>query len=225
MEELTRIIGYEFSDRALARTALTHRSAAGRVAPTYERLEFLGDRVLALVVADMLYDEFPREEEGALAKRLVALVRRETLSEVAAGLGIGRLIRLSRGEEEAGGRENPAILADVCESLIGAIYRDGGMAPARAFIERHWTGRMEGTPEPPKDAKTSLQEWAQGRGFALPAYRQVSRSGPDHAPQFTIQVTVGDFPPERGSGPTKRIAEQIAAEKLLERLEAADDRS
>jgi ribonuclease-3 len=222
MDELTRIIGYEFSDPALARDALTHRSAAARGHPTYERLEFLGDRVLALVIADMLYDEFPEEEEGALAKRLVALVRRETLTGIASVLGIGPLIRLSRGEEEAGGRENPAILSDVCESLIGAIYRDGGMAPARAFIERHWTGLMESTAEPPKDAKTSLQEWAQGRGFALPAYRQLSRSGPDHAPHFTIEVMVGGFPPELGVGPTKRAAEQIAAEKLLERLEDAD---
>jgi len=222
MAELADIIGYEFGDPALARTALTHRSATVRDGETYERLEFLGDRVLALVVADMLYEAFPDEDEGALAKRLVALVRQETLAEVAMRLAIAPLIRLSRGEEEAGGRENPAILADVCESLIGAVYRDGGMVPARAFIRRHWSSLMEGTAEPPKDAKTSLQEWAQGRGLALPAYRQISRSGPDHAPLFTIEVGVGDFPPERGEGPTKRSAEQAAAERLLARLEAAD---
>lgn len=224
MDELTDIIGYEFDDPALARTALTHRSAAVRSHQTYERLEFLGDRVLGLAIADMLYDAFPGEDEGALAKRLVALVRRETLADVATRLGVGPLILLSRGEEEAGGRENPAILADVCESLIGAVYRDGGLEPARAFIERHWSALMEGTAEPPKDAKTSLQEWAQGRGFALPSYRQVARSGPDHAPLFTIEVGVGDYPPEIGEGPTKRIAEQSAAEKLLERLEGTDDR-
>jgi ribonuclease-3 len=224
MDELTDLIGYEFADPDLAGIALTHRSAAGRDERTYERLEFLGDRVLALVIADMLYDAFPHEEEGALAKRLVALARRETLADVATRLGLGSLIQLSRGEEEAGGRENQGILADVCESLIGAIYRDGGLDAARAFIERHWSALMEGTAEPPKDAKTSLQEWAQGRGFALPSYRQVGRSGPDHAPHFTIEVSVGDFPPEIGAGPSKRIAEQIAAEKLLERLEDADDR-
>lgn len=222
MDELADIIGYEFGDPALARIALTHRSAAGRDDVTYERLEFLGDRVLALVIADMLYDAFPQEDEGALAKRLVALVRRETLADVAARLSVAPLIHLSRGEEEAGGRENPAILADVCESLIGAVYRDGGMAPARAFIERHWSALMEGTAEPPKDAKTSLQEWAQGRGLALPSYRQVGRSGPDHAPLFTIEVSVGDFPPARGDGPTKRSAEQAAAERLLARLEGTD---
>ncbi len=222
MDELTEIIGYEFGDPALPRIALSHRSASGRDEPTYERLEFLGDRVLALVVADMLYDAFPHEEEGALAKRLVALVRRETLAEVALRLGLGPLVQLSRGEEEAGGRENPAILADVCESLIGAIYRDGGLDAAREFILRHWSPLMERTETPPKDAKTSLQEWAQGRGLALPSYRQISRSGPDHAPQFTIEVRVAGFPPEIGEGPTKRGAEQIAAERLLERLEQAD---
>lgn len=222
MAELADIIGYEFADPALARTALTHRSAVEGYGKTYERLEFLGDRVLALVIADMLFDAFPREDEGALAKRLVALVRRETLADVAARLALAPLIRLSRGEEEAGGRDNPAILADVCESLIGALYRDGGMEPARAFIERYWSALMEGTAEPPKDAKTSLQEWAQGRGFALPSYRQIERSGPDHAPLFTIEVSVDDFPPERGEGPTKRSAEQIAAERLLSRLEGTD---
>ncbi|MDH3229624.1 MAG: ribonuclease III [Alphaproteobacteria bacterium] len=224
MDELTDIIGYEFGDPDLGGIALTHRSAAVRGDETYERLEFLGDRVLALVIADMLYDAFPHEDEGALAKRLVALVRRETLADVATHLGVGPLIRLSRGEEEAGGRENPAILADVCESLIGAVYRDGGLDAARAFIVRYWSTLMEETVEPPKDAKTSLQEWAQGRGFALPSYRQLSRSGPDHAPEFTIEVSVGDFPPETGAGPTKRTAEQTAAEKLLERLEGSDDR-
>jgi ribonuclease-3 len=222
MDELTDIIGYKFGDPVLARIALTHRSTVGREHQTYERLEFLGDRVLGLVIADMLYDAFPDEEEGALAKRMVALVRRETLADVAMHLGIGPLIRLSRGEEEAGGRENPAILADACESLIGAVYRDGGLDAARAFIERYWSALMEGTAEPPKDAKTSLQEWAQGRGFALPSYRQISRSGPDHAPLFTIEVGVGDFPSELGEGSTKRIAEQTAAEKLLERLEGSD---
>lgn len=223
MDDLTAITGYAFRDRTLARLALTHRSAGGRGRDrTYERLEFLGDRVLALVVADLLYDNYPDEDEGSLAKRLVALVRREALAEVAAGLGVAPLIAMSRGEEDAGGRENPAILADVCEALIGAIYRDGGLEAARDFIRRHWLDRMASTEKPPKDAKTELQEWAQGRGLDLPDYREVERSGPDHAPVFTIEVVVGDYPPERGQGPTKRAAEQIAAERLLERLESAD---
>jgi len=224
MDELTAITGYGFRDQALARLALTHRSAGGRGrTKTYERLEFLGDRVLALVVADLLYDAFPKEDEGALAKRLVALVRRETLAEVALALGLPPLIEMSRGEEDAGGRENPAILADVCEALIGAIYRDGGLSAAQAFIRRNWTDRMASTEKPPKDAKTELQEWAQGRGLELPDYQEVERSGPDHAPVFTIEVVVGDYSPERGEGPTKRAAEQLAAERMLERLETTDD--
>lgn len=223
IDELSGATGYSFHDPDLARLALTHRSAIGRGrSKTYERLEFLGDRVLALVIADLLYDHFPDEDEGSLAKRLVALVRRETLADVASSLGLPPLIELSRGEEDAGGRQNPAILADVCEALIGAMYRDGGMRAARAFIRRNWLDRMCGMEKPPKDAKTELQEWAQGRGLELPEYREVGRSGPDHAPVFTIEVTVGDYPPERAVGQTKRAAEQVAAEQLLRRLETVD---
>lgn len=223
MDELAAKLGYRFRDSALARTALTHRSAAAQHEETYERLEFLGDRVLALVVADMLYETYPAEAEGALAKRLVALVRRETLADVASKIELAPLIRLSRGEEDAGGRENPAILADVCESLIGAIYRDGGIEPARAFIHDHWTEPMSATVTPPKDAKTTLQEWAQGQGMDLPEYVELSRSGPDHAPLFVIRVTVAGVPPEQGEAPTKRAAEQIAAGRLLRTLGVADD--
>jgi ribonuclease-3 len=222
MRDLTELLDYQFKDPDLARTALTHRSAAGRGEPTYERLEFLGDRVLALVVSDLLFEHFPSEEEGALAKRLVALVRKETLAEVAAKLDLGAQVILSKGEEDAGGRENPAILADVCESLIGAIFRDGGLEPARAFITRHWHEVMISERKPPKDAKTTLQEWAQGRGFDLPEYRTVDRSGPDHAPCFTIEVRVGKYPPERAEGATKRMAEQAAAERLLKNLGVTD---
>ena len=176
MRELSDIIEYEFSDPDIALIAMTHRSAAGRGEPTYERLEFLGDRVLALVIADLVYEHYPHEEEGSLAKRLVALVRRETLAEVAAKLGLGSLVRLSKGEEEAGGRENPAILADVCEGLIGAIHRDGGLEPARRFIERHWHDLMTAEKTPPKDAKT---RWThpQAPGCAARCARR-SRAGP-----------------------------------------------
>ncbi|MBE9555988.1 MAG: ribonuclease III [Proteobacteria bacterium] len=222
MRELAEILDYEFNDPELGRVALTHRSAAGRGEPTYERLEFLGDRVLALVISDLLYENYPHEEEGALAKRLVALVRRETLAEVAIKLDLGSLINLSKGEEDAGGRENPAILSDVCEGLIGAIYRDGGLEPARRFLERHWRDLMIAEKTPPKDAKTSLQEWAQGKGLNLPEYNTVARSGPDHAPHFTIEVRVGKHPPEKGEGATKRLAEQAAAELLLKHLGVAD---
>src|SRR3546814_5341196 len=156
----------------------------------YERLEFLGDRVLSLVIADMLFEAFPSEDEGHLARRHVALVRREALAEVAKAIGLGQHVRLSIGEEEAGGRENPAILADVCEAIIGALFRDAGLETARAFIVRQWQARLEGEIHPPQDAKTTLQEWAQQRGRPLPLYRTVGRSGPDHAPAFTISVEV-----------------------------------
>lgn len=218
MRELAEILEYTFKDPELGRAALTHRSAAGRGDATYERLEFLGDRVLALVISDLLYENYPDEEEGALAKRLVALVRRETLAEVGTKLDLAPLMILSKGEEDAGGRDNEAILADVCEALLGAIYRDGGLEPARRFIERHWHGLMTAEATPPKDAKTCLQEWAQGNGYDLPDYRTVDRSGPDHAPHFTIEVRVGAHPPECGEGSSKRVAEQAAAELLLARL-------
>lgn len=223
MDELTAITGYTFRDKALSGVALTHRSASSRGrTQTYERLEFLGDRVLAVVIADLLYESFPDEDEGSLAKRLVALVRRETLADVARELGLPPLIRMSRGEEDAGGRDNPAMLADVCEALIGAIYRDGGLDAARIFIRRNWLDRMASTEKPPKDAKTELQEWAQGRGLELPEYREIGRTGPDHSPVFTIEVVVRGFTPVRGKGPTKRAAEQRAAERLLDRLETAN---
>ncbi len=222
MRELTDITGHEFADPRLAELSLTHRSAAARGRGTYERLEFLGDRVLALVIADMLYETFPGEEEGSLAKRLVDLVRRETLAEIAGDIGLGSHIRLGRGEEEAGGRANPAILADICEALIGALYRDGGPRPAGDFIRRYWAARMHATVTPPMDAKTTLQEWALGRGLPLPDYSQTRRSGPDHAPLFTIAVTVEGFAPEEGEGPTKRAAETAAAERMLECVEGVD---
>jgi ribonuclease-3 len=174
--------------------------------------------VLALVVTEMLMDAFPAEREGALAKRLAALVRQEALAGVARDIDLGRHVRLSRGEAEGGGRENEAILADVCEAVIAAIYNDGGLEAARGFIERHWRDRLRSVQAPPQDAKTTLQEWAQGRGLALPSYDIVAREGPDHAPAFTVQVALADGQSAEGRGPSKRVAEQEAARKLLDTL-------
>lgn len=213
--EVEALLGYSFGQPALLDEALTHRSISGPGHVGYDRLEFLGDRVLALVVTDLLYHAFPSEDEGALAKRLVALVRQETLADVARAVGLGPHIRLSRGEVDGGGHRNEAILSDVVEALIAAIYLDGGMAPASAFIERHWRPRLEAEVEPPKDAKTTLQEWAQARGLALPAYEVLSQRGPDHAPEFEIQVSVGGQPPQIASGKSKRAAEQEAAALML----------
>jgi ribonuclease III len=211
-------LSYSFKDRSLLDQALTHRSVEAAGGADYERLEFLGDRVLALVVTEMLMAAFPVEREGALAKRLAALVRQETLADVARDIGLGGYIRLSRGEADGGGRENEAILADVCEAVIAAIYHDGGIAAARDFIERHWRGRLQSVSAPPQDAKTTLQEWAQGRGLALPSYVITAREGPDHAPVFTVQVALTDGQSADGRGPSKRVAEQAAARKLLETM-------
>ncbi len=212
------ILDHEFADPALLRRALLHRSAAPTGDLGYERLEFLGDRVLGLVVTDMLMAAFPAENEGALARRLAGLVRRETLAEAARGLGLGQYIRLSRSEEDCGGRDNDTILADVCEAIIGALYQDGGLEAARGFIQRHWAERLAAATEPPRDAKTALQEWAQGSGRPLPVYRMVGRTGPDHAPEFTVSVEVDGQAPEQGTGASKRLAEQAAAVGLLQRI-------
>jgi len=213
--ELEDTLGYRFEDRTLLDDALTHRSVSGPGHVGYDRLEFLGDRVLALVVAEMLYRRFPDEDEGALAKRLVALVRRETLAVVAGDLGLGAHIRMSRGEKEGGGQFNEALLSDVAEAVIAAIYLDGGFVPAESFIERHWRALLEGTAEPPKDPKTTLQEWAQARGLDLPVYRVVERTGPDHAPEFRIEVSVSGCAAQTALGKSKRLAEQDAAAKML----------
>ena len=218
-DALAELLQHRFEDPELLRQALTHSSAAsGRGAADYQRLEFLGDRVLGLVVSDLLIKRFTEEAEGALARRLASLVRREALAEVAAGLGLGNFIVLAKAESEAGERDNPALLADACEAVIGALYLDGGLEAARAFIEPLWTPLLEAEPRPPQDAKTALQDWAQGRGLPLPEYREVGREGPAHQPVFTVEVSVRDRAPAVGEGRSKRLAEQAAAEALLETL-------
>lgn len=220
--ELEAVLGHTFSDRALLRRALTHSSVARNAAErleTNERLEFLGDRVLGLVVAEMLFARFPEEEEGALARRHAHLVCRPALARVAAGIDLGTYVALGRSEEDGGGRESPALQANACEALIAALYLDGGMEAAGHFIRTHWAALMEEDPRPPKDAKTTLQEWAQARGLALPAYTVIAREGPDHAPQFTIEARLDGHPPVTAEGASKRAAEQAAAAALLETLD------
>ncbi len=198
---------------------MTHPSAATGARDThYERLEFLGDRVLGLVVADMLLPRFPAEAEGLIALRHAAVVRREALAEVAQSIGLGEMLQIAKGEEEAGERENPSLLADACEAVIAALYLDGGLAAARAMIERYWLPLIEADRLPPRDAKTSLQEWAQGHGLPLPRYLEVDRSGPAHEPHFTVEVTVQGYDSVRGEGRSKRLAEQAAAKDLFDRL-------
>ncbi len=230
LAELERRLGWRFRNPVLLEEALTHRSMTGRGRSrrrSNERLEFLGDRVLGLVIADLLIRRYPDEGEGALSRRHAGLVRRECLAEIAGELQLAPWLRLSRGEEESGGRTNPAILANGLEAVIGAIYLDGGPDAAAEFVRAHWRPRLEAMAAPPRDAKTALQEWAQGRGLPLPAYRVTATSGPAHAPRFEIEVSLPGWPPARAAASSKRAAEQAAADQLLAmvtgELEQVDD--
>ncbi len=228
--ELAVALGYDFVNASLLADAVTHPSLMGLersdrgAAPThgpgiaYERLEFLGDRVLGLCVAEWLLERFPNEREGALAKRHAALVRREALGVVAAGLELGRYLRLSPAEASGGGRNNRSILADACEAVIGALYLDGGMDQAKRFIRQAWAGMIDRQQPPPLDPKTALQEWAQGSGRPLPVYAMVEQNGPAHEPEFHVQVRVAGVEPVTAVGSSKRAAEKQAASALLRRL-------
>lgn len=216
LEPLSERLGHRFRDPSLLLDALTHASTAGQ--RSYQRLEFLGDRVLGLVVAEMLYRRFPKEPEGALAKRHAMLVRKESLAQAAASLSLSSHLRLSQSEEDGGGRSNPAILADACEALLGALYLDSGLSKARKLIQDLWQPLLEADLRPPQDNKTALQEWAQGRGKPLPRYSEVAREGTAHEPVFTVKVEVVGEAPADGQGRSKRAAEQAAAGALLERV-------
>jgi len=220
-------IGYRFKDIALRDCALTHISAlkgARNRAGSYQRLEFLGDHVLGLVISDALFRSFPKADEGELSRRLADLVRKETCADIARTIELGAAILLGSSEANAGGRKRPAILADVCEALIGAVYLDGGYPAAEALIERLWQARMQATAQPLRDPKTVLQEWAQGRGLPTPVYREVARTGPDHDPEFRVAVQVPNLAPAEGSGRSKRGAEQAAAAAMLTRERVKPER-
>lgn len=217
-EALERRIGYDFRDKALLDRALTHISAAKRGrADSYQRLEFLGDHVLGLVVSDMLFRAYPKADEGELSRRLADLVRQETCAEVARAIDLGAAVRLGASESNSGGRRRTAILADVCESLIGAVFLDGGYPAAAEIVERLWLERMLKPPRPLRDAKTVLQEWAQAQGLPTPSYREIERTGPHHKPEFRVAVDVAELVPAEGSGRSKRAAEQSAAAAMLVR--------
>lgn len=212
--QLEARLGHQFDDRTLLEAALTHASAAS-AASTYERLEFLGDRVLGLLIADFLMGRHPDENEGDLARRFAALVDRNSLTEIAGQLDLGAYLRLSTGEEAAGIRRNASVLADVMEAVIGAIYKDGGLEAAKPIVEILWLPLADRDVKPPMDVKTALQELVQRKGGGLPRYQEISRSGPDHQPVFTVEVTVDGAAPARGQGASKRAAERAAAEALL----------
>jgi ribonuclease III len=213
-------IGYRFTDAEMLECALTHISAlkgARNRAGSYQRLEFLGDHVLGLVISDMLYRSYPKADEGELSRRLADLVRKETCAEIARSIDLGAAIRVGASEANAGARKRPAILADVCEAVIGAVYVDGGYKAAEELVERLWQERMRATVQPLRDPKTVLQEWAQARGLPTPVYREVARSGPDHSPEFRVAVQLPSFAPAEGFGRSKRVAEQGAAAAMLSR--------
>lgn len=219
LDPLEAALGYAFRDRALLQRALTHVSAlSSEEARTgsYQRLEFLGDRVLGLAIAAMLTRAFPDAEEGDLSRHLAALVRKESCATVAVAWGVPPHLRLGLGFVAAG-RRNQAILGDVCEAIIGAVYLDGGFEPARALVETAFAPLMQATGGPPRDAKTALQEWAQKQGLPVPVYRLVDREGPDHAPVFRLAAIVDGLAPVEGVGASKRAAQQAAAEAFLRR--------
>lgn len=216
LKVLEDALDYTFKDRALLTKALTH-SSTGRNR-NYERLEFLGDRVLGLVMAHILFETFSEEDEGGLAKRHSALVQGRTLADIAGEKGVGPAIIMSDSERESGGEENENILADVMEALLAAVYLDGGLDPAAAVIKAWWGERVHTLDKAPQDPKTALQEWVQARGLPLPGYEIVERSGPDHAPVFTVEVRVLAEEPVRAQGASRRQAEKNAAEDMLRRL-------
>ena len=217
-----KTLGYKFRDPGLLDRALTHASALAErgnhdPAATYQRLEFLGDRVLGLVVADMLISTYPNAVEGELARRLARLVSGETCAEVAMDMGLDAFVRLGGSLARKRSGTASGVLADVCESVIGALYRDGGLDAARPVIERYWHERMTAMSGSLRDAKTALQEWAHSKGLETPNYRELSRSGPDHAPVFEIEVVIDGREGALGGGRSKREAEQAAAEAVLRR--------
>jgi ribonuclease-3 len=215
---LEKSIGYVFKDKDLAMRALTHSSYGDgrRKTPDYERLEFLGDRVLGLMTAERLFF-MSSEKEGTLARRLNALVRKETCARISRRLGIGEALLISPSEERQGGREKTSILGDACESILGAIYLDGGFPAAQAFFDEHWKDDIEAvTNKSMKDPKTALQEKASVAGKAMPIYTVIERSGPDHKPLFVIEVEVEGIGRAKGTGKSKKDAERYAAVHLLE---------
>ena len=214
-QSINDIVGHEFADQSLLIMALTHASSAAGV--TYERLEFLGDRVLGLAVAEILYKKFPSEPEGDLARRLASLVQGTTLAEVARENDLGAHIHLSESERNAGGAQNDHILADVMEGLLGALYLDAGFAPCQAMIARLWGERFYKMTEPPRHPKTWIQEWVQGQSLALPRYDITGQSGPDHAPVFEVSLMVDGYDPVVAEGKSRQEAEKQAAKAFMEK--------
>jgi ribonuclease-3 len=224
---LEQTIGHKFADKALLERALTHISAlsGGNRANSYQRLEFLGDHVLGLVISDMLYAAFPKANEGEMSRRLADLVRKETCAEVAKAIDLGPALKLGSSESNAGGRLRTTILGDACEALVGAVFLDGGYKAAEGLVKRFWNERMLKPLLPLRDPKTMLQEWAQARGLPTPAYQELARTGPHHKPKFSVSVVLPNRPAAQGTGASKRAAEQAAAAAMLESVGVTVDKA
>lgn len=221
MHKLEEILEYKFNDLKLLEEALTHPSLTLFNHKNYdkynfERLEFLGDSVLGLVIAELLMDRYPKEVEGELAKRQAGLVRGDAVTNVAKKLNIGKFIKMTPGEESTGGRENSSNLENCLEAIIGAIYKDSNILEAKKFIKKHWSDLIEKMITPPKDAKTALQEWTQSKNLGIPVYNIISTNGPSHSPEFTIELVIEKHEKIQAKGASRKKAEKQAARKMLE---------
>jgi ribonuclease-3 len=219
MQAFVGRLGHDFARPELLIRAVTHASAGSVSRPHNQRLEFLGDRVLGLVMADALFSADRQATEGQLAPRFNALVRKETCADVAREIDLGAVLRLGRSEMLSGGRRKETLLGDAMEAVLAAVYLDGGLEAARAVILSHWRGRIAQVDTDARDAKTALQEWAQARGDAPPVYSETAREGPPHAPVFTIEARLDDGRSATASAGSKRAAEQAAAKALLAQVE------
>ncbi|MBO6853914.1 MAG: ribonuclease III [Marivivens sp.] len=221
LQAFSERLGHQFKDPELLVRALTHPSMTSPHRDNNQRLEFLGDRVLGLVMAEALFEADKGAAEGVLAPRFNALVRKETCAAVAREIDLGAVLKLGRSEMKSGGRRKDALLGDAMEATIAAVYRDAGFAAARQLVLRLWGDRIDSVEDDARDPKTALQEWVQARGDGPPKYEETARSGPDHQPVFTIVVHLSSGESESGSAGSKRQAEQAAARAMLTRLQTS----
>lgn len=215
IKNLENILGYKFCNINLLKQAITHSSYSSDVAKNYERLEFLGDRVLGVAIASLLYRIFPNEPEGSLSQRHTGLVCKETVAQVAMSLNLNEYMIVANDDI----RTNENVLCDVCEAIIGAIYIDSNCGDAVEFVNKHWKELIDKNVAPPKDSKTTLQEVAHLKGLGMPSYKVVGREGSEHEPVFHIAVNLKGTEPEIGIGKNKKLAEFDAATKMLSKIE------
>ena len=217
--ELYEVIDYRFNNEALLKEAMSHPSVTDEMGFNYERLEFLGDAVLGMVVAEMLYNYYDKEPEGLLAKKEASLVSGETIAEIATEINLSDFMFMSYGEHHSGGKDNHTNLENALEALIGAIYLDAGLEHAKQFISALWKNRITKMVKAPVDPKTELQEYEQSKALPLPKYHELATEGPSHAPTFTIEVSIVGFTATNAQGNTKRVAEREAARNMLQQIE------